>query len=128
MKLTLGPAKIQCSTERVDLEGVRTRSDFTAAFDGKRYPVTGIPEIATVSLKRYPDFVDADFFSATAPVFSYRLRVSGDGKVLTIISIDPTTRNPLHARLVYRRQAVETLGKPRAQSYDVDAGSVTASL
>jgi hypothetical protein len=57
----------------------------------------------SVSLKRYTGFVEADFFSVTAPVFSYRLSVSGDGKTLTIVSLDPKTRRLLRARLVYRR-------------------------
>jgi len=103
MELRLVAGKLQCSTERVDLRGATTRAYFLAGFDGKRYPVTGIVDIATVSLKRYTGFVEADFFSVTAPVFSYRLSISGDGKTLTVVSLDPKTRRLLRARLVYRR-------------------------
>jgi hypothetical protein len=53
MELRLVAGKLQCSTERVDLRGATTRAYFMAGFDGKRYPVTGIVDIATVSLKRY---------------------------------------------------------------------------
>jgi hypothetical protein len=60
MVLQLVAGKLQCSTERVSLDGTKTRADFTAAFDGKRYPVKGTPEIATVSLRRYPTFIEAD--------------------------------------------------------------------
>src|ERR1700704_617929 len=77
MELALVGGKLQCATKRVDLKGATTRAYFSAGFDGKRYPVTGIAEIATVSLKRYSGLVEADFFSVTAPVFSYRLSVSG---------------------------------------------------
>src|SRR6476646_7836281 len=68
MELRLVAGKLQCSTERVDLRGATTRAYFVAGFDGKRYPVTGIVDIATVSVKRYTGFVEADFFSVTAPV------------------------------------------------------------
>ena len=101
MELHLVSGKLQCSTERVSLEGTKTRADFTAAFDGKRYPVTGITEIATVSLHRYRTFIEADFFSASAPVYSYRMSISSKNDTLTIISIDPVTRATLHARIVY---------------------------
>ena len=104
MVLQLVSGKLQCSTERVSLDGTKTRADFTAAFDGKRYPVTGISEIATVSLRRYPTFIEADFFSAKSPIYSYRMAMSGKDDTLTIISIDPVTRAILHARIVYRRE------------------------
>ena len=103
MVLQLASGKLQCSTERINLEGIKTSADFTAAFDGKRYPVRGIPEIATVSLHRYRSFIEADFYSATAPVFSYRMSISRSDDTLIIISIDPVTRATLHARIVYRR-------------------------
>jgi len=104
MALQLAPGKIQCSTERVSLDGTKTQADFAAAFDGKRYPVRGMPEIATVSLHRYPTFIEADFFSARAPIFSYRMSISSSDDTLIIISIDPVTRATLHARIVYRRE------------------------
>jgi hypothetical protein len=103
--------KLQCSTERVSLDGTKTHADFAAAFDGKRYPVTGMQEIATVSLRRYRTFIEADFFSARAPVYSYRMSISSKDDMLTIISIDPLTRATLHARIVYRREPLSVLGK-----------------
>jgi hypothetical protein len=112
MVLQLVSGKLQCSTERVSLDGTKTRADFTAAFDGKRYPVTGTPEIATVSLRRYPTFIEADFFSARAPVYSYRMSISSKDDTLTIISIDPVTRATLHARIVYRREPAAMIFPP----------------
>jgi hypothetical protein len=61
-----------------------------------------MPEIATVSLRRYRTFIEADFFSAKAPIFSYRMSISSSDDTLIIISIDPVTRTPLRARIVYR--------------------------
>jgi len=107
MKLERLPGKLQCVTERVTIEGTKTRAEFSAAFDGKRYPVTGIPEISTVSLHKYREFIEADFFYAQAPVFSYRLWVVKTDDSLIVISIDPVTRKKLHARIVYHRQPAE---------------------
>jgi hypothetical protein len=112
MVLQLVSGKLQCSTERVSLNGTKTRADFTAAFDGKRYPVTGIPEIATVSLHRNRTFIEADFFSARAPVYSYRMSISGKDDKLIIISIDPVTRATLHARIVYHRERAAMIFLP----------------
>lgn len=112
MALHLVAGKLQCSTERVSLKGTKTRADFTAAFDGKRYPVRGIPEIATVSLRRYPTFIEADFFSAKSPIYSYRMSISSKDDTLTIISIDPVTRATLHARIVYHREPAAMVFPP----------------
>lgn len=112
MVLQLGSGKLRCSTERVSLEGKKTRADFTAAFDGKRYPVTGMQEISTVSLRRYRTFIEADFFSARTPVFSYRMSMSSKDDTLIIISIDPVTRATLHARIVYRRESTAMILPP----------------
>ena len=103
MQLEQAGDKLRCVTERVTIADVRTQAEFTAAFDGKRYPVTGMQEISNVSLHRYPDFIEADFFSGQKPVFSYRMWASNKGDTLTIISIEPTTRAELHARILYHR-------------------------
>jgi hypothetical protein len=104
MNLEELPGKLRCVTERVTIEGAKTRAEFSAAFDGKRYPVTGIPEISTVALHKYREFIEADFFYNQTPVFSYRLWVEKIDDSLIVISIDPVTRKKLHARIVYRRQ------------------------
>ncbi|HEX4605681.1 MAG TPA: hypothetical protein VH724_16895 [Candidatus Angelobacter sp.] len=105
MVLRFFSGKIQCITERVDVKGVKTRAAFSASVDGKRYPVTGMPDIVAVSMQKSAGYLEADFFFPTSPAFSYRLQLSGDGNTLTIISIDPIKRTPLHARIVYHRQA-----------------------
>lgn len=106
MDLEQLPDKLRCITERVAISGTRTRAEFTAAFDGKHYPVTGIPEISDVSLHKHPEFIEADFFHGQTPVFSYRMWIVKIDDSLIIVSIDPITRKRLHARIVYRRQAV----------------------
>jgi hypothetical protein len=110
MVLQLISGKLRCSTERVSLDGTKTQADFTAPFDGKRYPVTGMPEIASVSLHRYRTFIEADFYSEQVPIYSYRMSISSRDGTLIIISIDPVTRIPLHARIVYRREPAAMIG------------------
>ena len=105
MHLEQLPGKLRCLTERTTIAGTRTRAEFTAAFDGKRYPVTGLPEISTVSLHNGPEFIEADFFNGQAPAFSYRMWINKIDDSLIIVSIDPITKEKLHARIVYRRQS-----------------------
>ncbi len=112
MDLEQLPGKLRCITERVTIAGAKTRAEFTAAFDGKHYPVTGMQEISSVSLHKYREFVEADFFSAKAPVYSYRMSISRKDDRLIIISIDPVTRATLHARIVYRREAAAMILLP----------------
>lgn len=45
MELRFASGKLQCSTERVDRRGTKTHAFFAAAFDGRRYPVSGMPDI-----------------------------------------------------------------------------------
>ena len=104
MELHLVSGKLACSTERVTVEGKQTHSNFLAGFDGKRYPVKGAPDITAVSLRKYPDWLEGDFFSPNALVFSYRMYLSKDGRTLTVVSIDPITRNKLHAEIIYHKQ------------------------
>lgn len=125
MVLQLESAKLQCSTERVNLEGKKTRADFTAAFDGKRYPVTGAAEISTVSLHRYRTFIEADFFSASTPIFSYRMSMSSKDDTLIIISIDPVTRATLHARIVYHREPTAMIFPPPLSSAASSPGPIS---
>lgn len=104
MELEQLPGKLHCVTERVTIAGVKTRAEFAAAFDGKRYPVTGIPEISTVSLHKYPEFIEANFFHDQTPIYSYRLWVVKIDDSLIVVSIDPITKKKLHARIMYHRQ------------------------
>jgi hypothetical protein len=105
MELEQLPGKLRCITERITIAGTATHAEFTAAFDGKRYPVTGIPEISAVSLYKYPGFIEANFFYGQTPVYSYQLWFERVDDSLIVVSIDPLTKKKLHARIVYHRQA-----------------------
>jgi hypothetical protein len=103
MQLHMESGKLQCSTERITSAGGKSRADFTASFDGKRYPVTGAANIKAVSLKRNAERIDATFYSDTAAVFRYRMEVSRGGRTLVVTSLDPATGQVLHAKVIYRR-------------------------
>jgi len=47
--------------------------------------------------------VDATFTSRGTPVFAYHTTQSDDGQTLTVASVDPVTRAPLHSVVVYDR-------------------------
>jgi len=68
----------------VDAEGKPTHVAYSAKFDGRDYPVTGVPNAETVSVKR----IDADTVETTQkkggqPVMTVTTKVSKDGKTRT---------------------------------------------
>ena len=87
------------------MDGKRVVGSFAAAYDGKPYATSGIPDIDRVSLQRVDDHVaDAVFIYKGRPVFGYRAIKSDDGRSLTIVSVDPTTRAVLNSVVVYDRR------------------------
>ena len=73
----------KCTGNGVDAQGQPTHSEYTARYDGKDYPVTGIPEIDTVSLKR----IDSRTIESTG-----KKAGQVNGTVRTVISRDGRTR------------------------------------
>jgi hypothetical protein len=91
------------TVESVDANGQRIAYGYTAAFDGRSYPMTGsgIPGGAdAITISR----IDASTIGATltkagAEVMRARLTVSNDGNMLTI-----TRSGTINAVLVFNRQ------------------------
>jgi hypothetical protein len=76
---------IHVTADIVDAKGVTAHTDYTADYDGKDYPVTGVPGVDTVSLKR----IDASSSERTDKmggkvVQTWVRKVSADGKTLTV--------------------------------------------
>ncbi|HET9392527.1 MAG TPA: hypothetical protein VFO29_03230 [Candidatus Rubrimentiphilum sp.] len=84
-------AGISCDATRVTKDGQTSRTGFAAQYDGRRYAVTGDPEMDGVSLRRENQAVTAIFTNGTRPMYGYRISPSGHGR-LTIRSIDPRTQ------------------------------------
>src|SRR5205823_14701309 len=75
---------IRYTQNGVDADGKQAQIQFTAKYDGKDYPITGVPGTDTISLKR----IDAYTFESTQKkgskvVNTGRNRISEDGKVVT---------------------------------------------
>jgi len=96
---------IRCTIESVRVDGRKLVGTFTAAYDGKPHPTAGIPDVDQVTLQRLNEFVaDATFSFEGKPVFGYRAVRSDDGRSLTVVSVDPTTRVVRSSVVVYDRK------------------------
>ena len=96
---------LRCTIKSDRVSGKQVLGSFAAAYDGKPYATSGIPDVDRVSLQRIDDHVaDATFTYKGKPVFGYRAIKSDDGHSLTIVSVDPTTRSVLHSVVVYDRR------------------------
>lgn len=96
---------IKCEIESIRADGRRLVGTFSAAYDGRPYPAAGIPDVDQVSLQKLSGFVaDATFSFRGKPVFGYRAVRSDDGRSLTVVSVEPTTRVIGNSVIVYDRK------------------------
>ena len=97
-------AGIQCTIHSVMADGRTVHGGFTAAYDGPAGATFGIPDVDHVHLARVSDTIaDATFAAQGHPVFGYRAVTATNGRSLTIISVDPTSRAVLNSVVVYDR-------------------------
>ncbi len=98
-------ARVTCVTQSVRATGRTVTARFSAAYDGRAYPVSGMPDVDTVVLTKVDDaVVDATFSRAGRAVFAYRGIRSPDGRSLTIIAVEPVTRRVLTSIVTYDRR------------------------
>lgn len=76
---------VQVVADLVDGQGAATHTEYTASYDGKDYPITGLPTVDVVSLKR----IDANTSERTDKkagklVQTYHRQVAADGKTMTV--------------------------------------------
>jgi uncharacterized protein YodC (DUF2158 family) len=84
LKIESDEKSVKIDAEGVDGDGSPTHVEYDAKFDGKDYPVTGLPYGDTVSVKR----IDANTIQATIkkggqPAMTITSKVSADGKTRT---------------------------------------------
>ena len=97
--------KLQCVIRSVRQDGRELVGRFVAPIDASPAPVTGIPDVDSVTLSQpVPTLLDATFSSHGKPVFAYRAYRSSDGASLMIVSVDPISRAALTTVVVYDRQ------------------------
>jgi hypothetical protein len=93
---------VRCTITSVRADGRRLVGRFAAAYDGRPGPVSGIPDMDRVTLRRSgARAVDATFSDGARPVFGYRATRSASGDTLTVISVDPVTRRKGESVVVY---------------------------
>lgn len=95
---------IQCTIHSVLADGQNVHGGFTAAYDGPSAATFGIPDVDHIQLTRVSDTIaDATFTAQGNAVFGYRAVRATNGRSLTIIAVDPTTRAVLNSVVVYDR-------------------------
>ena len=96
---------LKCTIESVRVDGRKLVGTFAAVYDGKPYPAAGIPDVDQVTLQRLNGSVaDATFSFRGKPVFGYRAIRSDDGRSLTVVSVEPTSRVVRNSVIVYDRK------------------------
>jgi hypothetical protein len=76
---------IKLTLDRVDSAGKLIRAEFIGRFDGKDYPVTGLPYADTVTLRRIDSYtVDCSYKKEGKAVKSERVIISKDGMRATV--------------------------------------------
>ena len=96
--------RLACTIRGERADGRVVVGRFTVALDGPPAPVAGVPDVDAVRLRAVsPSIVDATFSSRGAQTFGYRAYRSTDGRTLTLVAVDPTSRAALTSVVVYRR-------------------------
>ncbi len=84
VKIDSDADNVKLTSDGIDAAGNPTHVEFTAKYDGKDYPIAGVPNADTIALKR----VDASTIHSTSKkagevVMTVRSVVSKDGKTRT---------------------------------------------
>ena len=105
MTCTAESPSVRCVVRSVRADGRELTGEFTAALDGTSAPVTGIPDVDEVQLRRpNASLIDATFLWRGRPVYGYRALQSDDGRSLMIMSVDPVTHAVGTTVVVYDRR------------------------
>jgi hypothetical protein len=75
---------VKNTSDLVNADGSAGKTVYTAAYDGKDYPMTGSPMVDTVSLKREGKSVKRVDKKAGKEVQSFDREISADGKTMTV--------------------------------------------
>jgi hypothetical protein len=92
---------IACIAVRAAANGRLDTANFSARYDGRPYPVSGVRQMDFVTLRRKADDVIAVFSKGKRPAFAYRMTRSADGRHLTVRSIHPFTGETLYSIVQY---------------------------
>lgn len=102
---TIQTNRLRCVITSVRADGRQLTGRFVAPMDGTSAPVTGIPDVDAIQVRRPSSgFLDATFLSRGQPAFGYRAFQSQDGRSLMIVSVDPVSRVAQTTVVVYDRR------------------------
>lgn len=105
MACTMVASELRCRIQSVRSDGRELTGTFAAVPDGRGAPVTGMPDIDEVRLKKpSATTIDATFLSRGKPAFGYRAFQSDDGRSLMIVSVYPATGGIATTVVVYDRR------------------------
>jgi hypothetical protein len=98
----LARAVVTCTIHSVMADGRVVDGGFTATYGGTPGRVHGISDADQVTLVKVSDAIaDATFTLHGRATFGYRAIKATDGRSLTIVSVDPTSRVVLNSVVVY---------------------------
>jgi hypothetical protein len=84
VKIDSDADNIKLSSDGIDAAGNPTHVEYTAKYDGKDYPITGVPNADTVAIERIDtNTVQSTIKNAGQVVMTVRSVVSNDGKTRT---------------------------------------------
>jgi len=100
------PKGVKSTSELVDAEGKKSIVVYTAAYDGKEYPVTGSEAVDTVLLRKHDNGkVERVDRKCGAIVQSFLRSISEDGRTMTVTHKAKGANGALqHNRLVFDRR------------------------
>lgn len=106
VRLQSDPKGVKNTTELVDADGKSSTIVYTAAYDGKEYPVTGSASVDTVLLRKHDNGkVERVDRKAGVVVQSFLRSVSEDGRTMTVTHKAKGANGALqHNRLVFDRR------------------------
>jgi len=105
MSCAMVATELHCRIQSVRSDGRELTGAFAAVPDGPSAPVTGIPDIDEVRLRKpSATIIDGTFLSRGKPVFGYRAFQSDDGRSLMIVSVYPDTGGIATTVVVYDRR------------------------
>jgi hypothetical protein len=94
--------RIECTIRGARADGRVVRGSFAATVDGAGGNVAGIDGADEVRLRAGgPGVLDATFLLRGAPAYAYRAFRADDGRSLTIVTVDPSSRAALSTVVVY---------------------------
>ena len=96
---------IRFSEDVVDDKGQPLKISYEAKFDGKDYPVTGVPDTDSVSYRRVNAYtLQGKLKKGGKMIAEFTVVVSKDGKITTVLYTDYSHEKPVKSTAVYDKQ------------------------